>query len=214
MRRRPKPSRSGRPTWAPIPTPFAIAISTVVRITAGSPPCQPQAMLAEVMTSISSASLPSCHRPKLSPISEFKSIVRTISDSLQIRFVDQSFGCTRQVRSFFDRQLFEPDVIAPRHHLTELPHRSVGNTGRADEAAQRRSIDAEDDRLVARNVHRAYGVAVVEDVGGVSTRNSASRACPLPAMRLQPVAHPVGVTIELPVVAEEMLVVIPGPVVW
>src|ERR687890_362329 len=151
MRRRPNPSRSGKPTWAPMPTPFATAISTVVRITAGSPPCQPQAMLAEVMTSISSASLPSCQRPKLSPISEFKSIVRTISNSLQIRFVDQGFGGTGQVCRFVDRKLFEPDVVAPRHHLAELPHRSVGNTGSADKAAQGRSIDAEDDRLIARD---------------------------------------------------------------
>src|SRR5829696_7012072 len=196
-----------------MPTPFATANSTVVRMTAGSPPCQPQAMLAEVMTSISSASFPSCHRPKLSPISEFKSIVRTISDSLHIRFVNERFGRARQVRSFVYRQLFESDVVTTRHHLAELPHRSVGNAGRADEAAQGRSVDAEDDWLVAGDVHRADRVAIVEDVGGMPTRDPAGRARPLPAMRLQPVAHAIGVPIELPVVAEEMLVVIPGPVV-
>src|SRR5215217_9702787 len=141
-------------------------------------------MLAEVMTSISSASLPSCQRPKLSPMSEFKSIVRTISDPLQIRFVDQGFGCAREIRRFVDRELFEPDVVTPRHHLAKLPHRSVGNTGRADEPAQRRSIDTEDDRLIAGDVHRADRVAVVEDVGGMPTRDPASRARPLPAMRL------------------------------
>src|SRR5215213_952267 len=125
-----------------MPTPFATASSTVVRMTAGSPPCQPQAMLAEVMTSISSASFPSCQRPKLSPISEFKSIVRTILDSLQIRFVNQGFGRAREVCCFVDREFFEPDVVTTGHHLAELPHRSVGDAGRADEAAQRRSIDA------------------------------------------------------------------------
>src|SRR4051794_2369755 len=213
MRRRPKPSKSGRPTWAPIPTSFVTASSTVVRITAGSPPCQPQAMLAEVMTSISSASFPSCQRPKLSPISEFKSILSTISDSLQIRFVDQGFGRARQISRFIDRKFFEPDVVATWHHLAELPHRSIGNAGRADEATQRRSIDAEDDRLIAGDVHRTDSVAVVEDIGGMPTGAPASRARPLPAMRLQPVAHAIGVAIELPVVAEEMLVVIPGPVV-
>src|SRR5215210_3102323 len=166
MRRRPKPSRSGRPTWAPIPTPFATASSTVVRITAGSPPCQPQAILAEVMTSISSVSFPSCQRPKLSPISEFKSIVRLISNSLQIRFVDQGFGGAGQVRRFVDRKFFEPDVIAPRHHLAKLPHRSIGNSSRTDKAAQCRSIDAEDDRLIAGDVHCPNRIAVVEDVGG------------------------------------------------
>src|ERR671911_1876661 len=155
MRRRPNPSRSGRPTWAPMPPPFTTAISTVVRITAGSPPCQPQAMLAEVMTSISSASFPSCQRPKLSPISEFKSIVRSISDSLQIRFVDQGFGRARQIGRFVDRELAESDVVTPRHHLAEFPHRAIGDTGRADEPAQRRSIDAEDDRLIAGDIHRA-----------------------------------------------------------
>src|SRR5215204_6213630 len=196
-----------------MPTPFATASSTVVRMTAGSPPCQPQAMLAEVMTSISSESFPSCHRPKLSPISEFKSIVRTISDSLHIRFVNERFGRARQVRSFVYRQLFESDVVTTRHHLAELPHRSVGNAGSADEAAQGRSVDAEDDWLVAGDVHRADRVAIVEDVGGMPTRDPAGRARPLPAIRLQPVAHAIGVTIELPVVAEEMLVVIPGPVV-
>src|SRR5215204_4250103 len=213
MRRLPNPSRSGRPTWAPIPTPFATAISTVVRITAASPPCQPQAMLAEMMTSISSASLPSCHRPKLSPMSEFKSIVRAISDPLQIRFVDQGFSRAREIRRFVDRELFEPDLVAPRHHLTQLPHRSVGNTGRADEATQRRSVDTEDDWLIAGDVHRTDRVAIVEDFRGVATRDAASGACPLPAIRLQPVAHAVGVAVELPVMAEEMFVVIPGPVV-
>src|SRR5215208_6878789 len=213
MRRRPNPSRSGRPTWAPMPTPFAIANSTVVRMTAGSPPCQPQAMLAEVMTSISSASLPSCHRPKLSPMSEFKSIVRNISDPLQILFVNQSFSRAREIRRFLDRQLLEPDMVAPGHHLAELPHRSVGNTGRAHEAAQRRSIDTEDDGLIAGDVHGADRVAVVKDVGGMSAGNPAGRARPLPAMRLKPVAHAIGVAIELPVVAEEVLVVVPGPVV-
>src|SRR5215210_2605176 len=208
MRRRPNPSRSGRPTWAPMPTPFATAISTVVRMTAGSPPCQPQAILAEVMTSINSASLPSCQRPKLSPMSEFKSIVRNISDPLQVFFIDHGFGRARQIRRFVDRELSEPDMVTPRHHLTELPHRSVGNAGGADEAAQRRAVDTEDDRLIAGNVHRADRVAVVEDVGGMPTRDSTGRARPLPAMRLQPVSHAVGVAIELPIVAEEMLVVI------
>src|SRR5215212_9690334 len=104
-------------------------------------------------------------------------------------------------------------MVPPRHHLAELPHRSVGNTSRADEAAQRRSIDTEDDRLVAGDVHRADRVAVVEDVGRMPARDPAGRARPLPAMRLQPIAHPIRVAIELPVVAEEMLVVIPGPVV-
>src|SRR5215218_855577 len=104
-------------------------------------------------------------------------------------------------------------MVPPRHHLAELPHRPVGNTGRADEAAQRRSVDTEDDRLIAGDVHRADRVAVVEDVGGMPACNPTGRARPLPAMRLKPVAHAIGVAIELPVVAEEMLVVIPGPVV-
>ena len=60
-------------------------------------------MLAEVMTSISSASFPSCQRPKLSPMSEFRSIVRDISDPLQIHFVDQGFGRTGQIGRFVDR---------------------------------------------------------------------------------------------------------------
>src|SRR5215217_8847087 len=104
-------------------------------------------------------------------------------------------------------------MVPPRHHLAELPHRSVGNTSRADEAAERRSIDTEDDRLIAGDVHRTDRVAVVEDVGGMPTRDPASRARPLPAMRLQPVTHTIGITVELPVVAEEMLVVVPGPVI-
>src|SRR5215203_1310551 len=213
IRRRPNPSRSGRPTWAPTPTPFATANSTVVRITAGSPPCQPQAMLAEVMTDISSPSLPSCQRPKLSPMSEFKSIVRNISESLQILFVDQGFGRARKIRRFVDRKLLEPDLVTPWHHLAELPHRSVGNAGRADEAAERRSVDTKDDRLIAGDVHRTDRVAVVKDIGRMPARDPAGRPRPLPAMRLQPVAHAIGVAIELPVVAEEMLVVVPGPVV-
>src|SRR5689334_2252984 len=135
MRRRPNPSRSGSPTCAPMPTPLSTASSTVWRITAGSPPCQPQAMLAEVMTSISSASLPRLQRPKLSPMSELRSrlVVRGISDSLQIRFVDECLRDPRQVGRLVDRQLLEPDVIATRHHLAELPHRAVGHARGADE---------------------------------------------------------------------------------
>src|SRR3954470_3391324 len=124
MRRRPNPSRSGSPTWAPMPTPLSTAICTVLRITAGSPPCQPQAMLAEVMTSISSASLPRFQRPKLSPMSELRSSLFTslISDSLQTRCVDQRLGGACQIGGLVDRQGLEADVVAPRHHLAKLPH--------------------------------------------------------------------------------------------
>src|SRR3954447_18265020 len=121
-----------------MPTPLSTAIATVLRITAGSPPCQPQAMLAEVMTSISSASLPRFQRPKLSPMSELRSRLVTpfISDSLQTRCVDQRLGTACQIGRLVDGYGLEADVVAARHHLPQLPHRPVGHPGRADEPTQ------------------------------------------------------------------------------
>src|SRR3954464_15319265 len=206
MRRRPNPSRSGSPTWAPMPTPLSTAICPVLRTPAGPPPCQPQAMLAEVMTSISSVSLPRFQRPKLSPMSELRSRLFTslISDSLQTQCVDQTLGRSCQIGRFVDGESLEADMVAPRHHLTQLPHRSVGHARRADESAQRRPIDTENDRLVTGDVDRADRVPVVEDVGGMTSRHAAGLARPLPAIGFQAIAHPVRVAVELPVVAEEV----------
>ena len=75
MRRRPKPSRSGKPTWAPIATPCSIASCAVVRMMPGSPAWKPQAMFAEVIHGMAPASSPSRQRPKLSPMSMLMSML-------------------------------------------------------------------------------------------------------------------------------------------
>ena len=49
MLRRPKPMRSGNPGCAPTAAPAALQAATVASITRGSPACQPQATLAEVI---------------------------------------------------------------------------------------------------------------------------------------------------------------------
>src|SRR5215207_11559010 len=104
-------------------------------------------------------------------------------------------------------------MVTPWHHLTQLPHRAVRDSGRTDESAEGRTIDAENDRLVTRDVYRTNRVAVVENIGGVSTGNAAGCTRPLPAMRFEPVTHTVRVAVEFPGVAEKMVVVVPGPVV-
>ena len=65
--RRPKPTRSGKPGWAPIATPFSRASAMVARIAPGSPAWKPQATLAEEMLSISAASWPIGQGPNDSP---------------------------------------------------------------------------------------------------------------------------------------------------
>src|SRR5919204_6046370 len=55
-------------------TPCRRALSTVARITSGSPAWKPQATLADVMTGISASSAPRSQSPKLSPRSELKSM--------------------------------------------------------------------------------------------------------------------------------------------
>src|SRR5712671_811758 len=72
--RRPKPQTSKKLGCAPIPTPFSLARLTVSNITSGSPPWKPQATLAEDTIFSISASLPIVQAPKLSPMSQFRSI--------------------------------------------------------------------------------------------------------------------------------------------
>ena len=63
MNRRPKPSRSGYDTWAPIVTPCAAAAAHVARSVAGSPPWNPHATLALDTTRSIAASSPIVHTP-------------------------------------------------------------------------------------------------------------------------------------------------------
>src|SRR5262249_19617676 len=57
-----------------IPTPFCLAPVTVSNMTSGSPPWKPQATLADETIFSISASLPIVQAPKLSPMSQFRSI--------------------------------------------------------------------------------------------------------------------------------------------
>src|SRR6516162_5974917 len=72
--RRPNPQTSKKLGCAPIPTPFSLARLTVSNMTSGSPPWKPQATFAEVTIFSISASLPMVQAPKLSPMSQLRSI--------------------------------------------------------------------------------------------------------------------------------------------
>src|SRR5229473_7090322 len=72
--RRPKPQTSKKLGCAPIPTSFSLARLTVSNMTSGSPPWKPQATFAEDTIFSISASLPIVQAPKLSPMSQFRSI--------------------------------------------------------------------------------------------------------------------------------------------
>ena len=61
--RRPKPWMSGSDGCAPIATPLSTARRTVLRMVAGSPPWKPQAMFAELMCGMTSASAPMVQAP-------------------------------------------------------------------------------------------------------------------------------------------------------
>ena len=63
MTRRPNPMRSGSEGWAPSATRCVKASATVFRMTCGSPPWKPHAMLAEVMYGMMASSAPRVHRP-------------------------------------------------------------------------------------------------------------------------------------------------------
>ena len=56
MRRRPKPTRSGSPGWAPIAVSVATAVRTESRIVTGSLAWYPQATFTEVTWPMSSVS--------------------------------------------------------------------------------------------------------------------------------------------------------------
>ncbi len=65
--------------------------------------------------------------------------------------------------------------------LADLPELGVDDGGGADEAAEARAIGAEDDGHVAGEIHRADGVSVVVDVGGVQAGLAAVACAPTPA---------------------------------
>src|SRR5688572_14205667 len=129
MLRRPKPTRSGSPGWAPTATPASRASRTVSRITTGSPAWKPQATLAEVMLFISSASLPSVQRPKDSPRSEFRSIriasAQSVRPMLSPLWLGTSHGAHRPVdqlqRGDAAIERHGPDVARAGHEGTQRP---------------------------------------------------------------------------------------------
>ena len=66
-------------------------------------------------------------------------------------------------------------------------HRSLARDDRrADEAAEARSVRAEDDRHVAGEVDRADGIGVVVDVGGMQPRLAAIAPRPVRLRADQP----------------------------
>ena len=73
--RRPRAHRSGD-TCAPIATPCVIASATVCCIVEKSPAWKPQAMFAEVIHGMTSASAPMRQAPNDSPMSQLRSTVR------------------------------------------------------------------------------------------------------------------------------------------
>src|SRR5438067_1889009 len=136
------------------------------------------------------------------------SALMSIFTPMRLPPLDRAFGDCRVERlRHLDRlvhgDLFEPDRVAPRDELPDLPRRGGDQRGIADETTQAGSVGHEDDRLVATHVDGPHGVAIVEDVGRVTARDAAAGASPLPLVRLQADPHAVRVAIHLPRVAEE-----------
>src|SRR5690348_832235 len=109
---------SGSDGCAPTATPWSSARRTVLRMVAGSPPWKPQAMLAEVMNGITAASSPIFQAPKLSPMSQLRSIVfknRSVSvfpcDAAQLR-LQRVARVLAQLRRHLERALGEVHLAA------------------------------------------------------------------------------------------------------
>src|SRR6516164_4869943 len=96
--RRPKPQTSKKLGCAPIPTPFSLARPTVSNITSGSPPWKPQATFAEVTIFNISASLPMVQAPKLSPMSQFRSITSIgVAPGFSVLLIWEEFAAQGQL---------------------------------------------------------------------------------------------------------------------
>ncbi len=91
----------------------------------------------------------------------------------------------------------EGDTVA-RRELPDLPQIGGDDDERADEAAQRRAIGAEDDRHVAGEIDGADGIGVVVDVRRVQPGLAAVGPRPMRLRADQADAGAVGVVVHLP----------------
>ena len=102
-------------------------------------------------------------------------------------------------------------TVAPEAHqvagakLADLPQLVVADGGGADEAAEARTVGAENDGHVAGEIHRADRVRVVVDVGRMQSRLAAVLARPCGLRPDQPHAGAVGIVVHLPRRGEEHL---------
>ena len=98
----------------------------------------------------------------------------------------------------------EADQVAGAE-LADLPQLVVADGGGADEAAEARTVGAEDHRHVAGEIHRADRVRVVVDVGRMQPRFAAVLARPRGLRPDQAHAGAVGIVMHLPRRREEHL---------
>src|ERR1700690_992440 len=88
----------------------------VVCMTSGSPACSPQAMLAEEMNGMTAASSPRLYWPKLSPISQLRSIFIFIAHNRRFQFAHH---LTIFLLSRLDGGLPKTDLIPARFALSQ-----------------------------------------------------------------------------------------------
>src|SRR5438105_15936499 len=98
------------------------------------------------------------------------SALMSIFTPMRLPPLDRAFGDCRVERlRHLDRLVhgdrFEPDRVAPRDELPDLPRPGGHQRGVAAEATQAGSAGHEDDRLVPTPVDGPHGVAIVDDVG-------------------------------------------------
>src|SRR5664279_5613387 len=118
MVRRPKPCRSGSEGWAPRATPLAAANWTVRSMVAESPAWKPQAMLALVTRSSRASSWPMVQAPKLSPMSQLRSMVLDMGSPCllvgqdQLQVAEMGFATEQQSLGFYEGDRCEPQGLS------------------------------------------------------------------------------------------------------
>src|SRR5271166_1626375 len=163
IRRRPNPQTSKKLGCAPIPTAFSLARLTVSNMTSGSPPWKPQATFAEVTIFSISASLPMVQAPKLSPMSQFRSIASIGGHSrFSVLLIWEEFAAQGQLHAV----AFGIGLAFDRHVEIDRTHDAVAEL-LLDQLLPSRAVDLHElietvDQRVRR--HRARQRAAIRDL--------------------------------------------------
>ena len=139
-------------------TPWASANSTVWRIQPGSPAWKPQAMLAELMYSMTSSSRPILYIPKLSPMSQLRSIFTPMTPisptcSLAIEYIPRP---TTPATARHSHALSPPSVDCLPSRIVQSPSQLSAVRVAIDQAIVDQGI-----RLTAIGIGTAFTLLIV-----------------------------------------------------